>query len=183
MQRINTLLFLLVVCFATALQAQAPARKPDPELKKLHVLVGHWTYEGEYKGGPLGPGGKITGEYDAHMILGGFFVQDQSTERGAMGETRSLGITGYDPANKNFTYNGYGSDGSTFSGTVTISGNTLTWAGKFVIAGKQYQFKEPFVLAPDLMGGTARAEISADGKMWTPFFEAKYTKAKPAPKK
>jgi len=59
MQRISALLFLLVFCFATAMQAQAP--KPDPEMKKLGVLVGHWTYEGEYKPGPLGPGSKIVG--------------------------------------------------------------------------------------------------------------------------
>ena len=53
MQRISILLFLLVFCSATAMQAQAPAPKPDPEVKKLHVWVGHWTYEGEYKPGPL----------------------------------------------------------------------------------------------------------------------------------
>jgi hypothetical protein len=33
------------------------------------------------------------------------------------------------------------------------------------------------------MSGTEKAEISADGKTWTPFFEGKYTKAQPAPKK
>ena len=42
---------------------QAPAPQPDPEVKKLQVLVGHWTFKGEYKAGPLGPGGKVAGEY------------------------------------------------------------------------------------------------------------------------
>jgi hypothetical protein len=36
---------------------QAPAPQPDPEVKKLQALVGHWTFKGEYKAGPLGPGG------------------------------------------------------------------------------------------------------------------------------
>jgi hypothetical protein len=53
MQRISALLLLLVFCSATAVQAQAPAPKPDPALKKLHALVGHWTYEEEWKAGPL----------------------------------------------------------------------------------------------------------------------------------
>ncbi len=183
MQRISMLLLLLVVCFATAVLAQAPAPKPDPALRKLSVLVGHWTYDGEYKPGPLGPGGKITGVYDAHMILGGFFMQAQETEKGAMGETRNLEIDAYDPVNKTFTSDLYQSDGTKFSGTLTVAGNTITWAGRWVIAGRTYYFKEPFVLAPDLMSGAAKGEISTDGKTWTPFFEGKFTKAKPAPKK
>lgn len=46
MQRFRILPLLLVACFATALLAQAPSSTPksDPELKKLAVLVGHWTY-------------------------------------------------------------------------------------------------------------------------------------------
>jgi hypothetical protein len=165
------------------MQAQTAAPKPDPALRKLHVLVGHWTYEGEYKPGPLGPGGKVTGEYAAQMILGGFFLQGRYTEKGATGEARFLEIDGYDAANKNLTFHLYADDGSTFSGVLTASGNTFTWTGKLVTGGKQYQIKEPFVCAGDFMSGTQRGEVSADGKTWTPFFEAKYTKAKPAAKK
>jgi hypothetical protein len=73
MTRITVLLFALVVCFATAAQAQTQAPKPDPALKKLAVRVGHWTYEGENNPGPLGLGGKYTGEATCQMILGGFF--------------------------------------------------------------------------------------------------------------
>jgi hypothetical protein len=100
-----------------------------------------------------------------------------------MGETQYLEIDAYDPVNKNFTSSMYGDDGSKFSGTVTVSGNTLTWAGKFVVGGKPYMIREPFVFAANLMSATAKAEISVDGKTWTPFFEAKFTKAKPASKK
>ena len=172
---------LMSLLFAVAAQAQAP--KPDPELKKLQVLAGHWTYEGEYKAGPLGPGSKITGEYTGQMILGGFFYQEQEIEKGPTGETRTISIYAYDPVNKNFAFNSYQSDGSTYSGAVTINGNKWTWAGKLVVAGKQYLFKAPYTLAPDLMSATMNVEISVDGKTWTPFFEAKWTKTKPAPKK
>ena len=83
MHRFRILPSLLAACCATALLAQAPssAPKPDHKLKKLAVLVGHWTYEGEYKPGPLGPGAKIKGAYDAHMILGGFFLQEEQVEK------------------------------------------------------------------------------------------------------
>ena len=70
-----------------------------------------------------------------------------------------------------------------FSGTITITGNTWTIAGKGVAAGKPYQFKGTFVLAPDLASGTYKTEISADGKTWTPLGESRYTKVPPAPKK
>jgi hypothetical protein len=183
MKRLVIALSVVALIFPVVILAQTQAPKPDPGLKKLQVLVGHWTYEGEYKAGPLGPGGKITGEYTGEMILGGFFYQDREIEKGSTGEMHNLGMYAYDPVNKNFAFNLYQDDGSTCSGTLTISGNTLTWAGKLVVAGKQYQFKEPFILTPDLMTGTAKCEISVDGNTWIPFFEGKFAKAKPAPKK
>jgi hypothetical protein len=183
MKRFVVALSVGALIYPAVIAAQTPAPKPDPELKKIQVLEGRWTYEGEYKAGPLGPGGKITGEYTGQVILKGFFFEGRETEKGAMGETRYLEIDAYDPVNRNFTSNMYGDDGTRFSGTVTVNGNTITWEGKWVIAGKQYLFREPFVLAGDLSSATAKGEISADGKTWTPFFEGKFTKAKPAPKK
>jgi len=186
MQRFSVvLLFLLVVCFAAATQAQAPALKPkpDPALQKLHGWVGHWTYEGEYKPGPLGPGGKFTGEYDGKMILGGFLLQARWTEKGPTGETRGLEIYGYDPVNKNFPSAVYMDNGSSLTGVMNISGNTFTFSGKFLAAGKLYEGRVTMINAEDWMSMTLKAEISTDGKAWTPFIESKYTKAKPAPKK
>jgi len=165
------------------ISVNAPAPKPGPEVKKLHVLAGHWTYEGEYKPGPLGPGGKCTGEMTLQMILGGFFLQGRLTEKGPVGETRILYIAGYDPVNKNFPTQFYYDDGSRFSGVLTIAGNTWTYEGKWSVAGKQYQLKVSVMYGPDLTSGTEKAEFSADGKAWTPFLEAEWTKAKPAAKK
>ena len=183
MARTIALLFLLAFCSATAMQAQAPAPKPDPELKKLSVLVGHWTWEGEYKPGPLGPGGKFTNEQTCRMILGGFFLQCQISGKLAGAETRSLEIDGYDPVNKNFSTEGYSGDGSRWSGVITIAGNTWTWADMWAVAGKQYWYKGTFVLAPDLASGTYKEEISVDGTTWTPLGESRVTKTRPAAKK
>ena len=183
MRRITILLFLLVFCSATAIQAQAPAPKPDPEMKKLRSNLGHWTYEGEAKPGPLGPGGKFTGEFDGRMILGGFFFQGWGAEKGPAGEGRYLEIDGYDPVNKTFTGDGYADDGTRFSGVLTIAGNTWTYAGRSVSGGKPHQYKGTFVFAPDFASGTFKEEISVDGKTWIPYGESRWTKAKPAPKK
>ncbi len=183
MRRITILLFLSLFCFATAMQAQAPAPKPGPEVNKLHAVVGHWTFEGEAKPGPLGPGGKFTGESNCQMILGGFFFQCQLTAKVAEQEMRMLEIDGYDPVNKNFSSEFYFAGGNRFSGVLTIAGNTWTYAGKWAMGGKQYQLKENFILAPDLTSATDKSEISVDGKTWTTFGETKWTKAQPAPKK
>jgi len=183
MRRICVLLFLLAVCFVTAVQAQAPAPKPGPEIKKLNVWLGHWTYDGEYKAGPLGPGGKMSGVYDGQMILGGFFFQGRWTEKGPMGESRGFELEAYDPVNKNFAADMYMDDGSRFSGVLTVAGNNFTWAGKCLIAGKQYMGKASMALSADLMTLTLSTQISADGKTWTPFSEIKYVKTKPAAKK
>lgn len=72
----------LTLNFAVVVAAQTSAPKPDPALHKLQVLVGHWTYQGEYKAGLLGFVGKITGVYDCQPILGGFFLQAEETEKG-----------------------------------------------------------------------------------------------------
>ena len=183
MKRTVALLFLLAFCSVTAMQAQAPASKPAPEVKKLHAVVGHWRYEGEAEPGPWGPGGKLTGEYTGQMIHGGFFLQGRWTEKGPAGEARGLEIDGYDPVNKNLSGQYYIDDGSTFSGVITITGNTWTYAGKMVIAGEQYQYKETFIVATDLMSGTDKGEISVDGKTWAPLREVKWTKVQPAAKK
>jgi hypothetical protein len=188
MQRFHILLLLLVACFASAVSAQTPAAapKPDPEFKKFaDHRVGHWTYEGEYKPGPLGPGGKVTGTSTYQMILGGFFVERRDTEKDAKGvESQDLALDGYDPVNKNFTTTEFGDDGGIYSGVFTLSGNTGTWSGKSIsVAGKQYSFRGTTIYAADWMSSTNKGEVSSDGKTWVPFSEIKYTKVKPAPKK
>ena len=182
MTRISILLFFLVVSSATAMRAQAPAPKPDPALKKLGVWVGHWAFDGEQKPGPLGPGSKVTGEGNCHTILGGFFLQCQVSGKVAESEMRVLEIYGYDAVNKDFPAEWYFGDGSRASWMLTIAGNTSTWAGKWTMAGKQYQVKQNVVLAPDLASQTLRSEVSADGETWAPFFEMNWTKTKPTAK-
>lgn len=184
MRRFKFLLFVLMFSMVFVAHAQAPtAPKPDPELKKLGVLAGHWTYEGEYKPGPLGPGGKFTAEYTAAWKLDGFVLEAVSMEKSASATTHYLEIDEYNSKDKALNWTVWASDGTRMSGTITVSANTITWEGKLVSAGKDYQLKFPFTLSADRMSGTFKAEISADGKTWMPWVEGKYTKTEAAPKK
>jgi hypothetical protein len=98
-------------------------------------------------------------------------------------ETRLLEVDGYDPVNKNFFSEFYSDDGSRFSGALTITGNTWTYAGKFVTSGKQYPYKATLACAPDLASCTYKDQLSPDGEKWTPLYDLKFTKVRPPAKK
>jgi hypothetical protein len=183
MKRIAFAVGLVVLVFAVAVSAQTVAPKPGPEHKKVEVFVGHWTYEGEYKAGPLGPGGKATGEYTAQMILGGFFVQGHWVEKGGSGVSRGFETFGYNPATNNYLQSQYTDDGGMASGEITVSGNIWNYSGVMFTAGKQYKLRNTLTFAADLMSIVMKAEISTDGSSWTPFWDFKFTKTKPEIKK
>lgn len=179
MKRAAFLVGLVILVFSVSVWAQTTAPKPAPELKKFDFAVGHWTYVGEYKAGPFGPGGKVTGEMVGKWILGGFFFENQATEKWPMGVSHVIEIFGYDPVNKNYFSTEYHEDGSMMSGTYVFIGNTFTYTGK---SSAGPMIKMVLTIAADQMSLTAKGEISADGKTWAPFFEGKYTKTEPAPK-
>jgi Protein of unknown function (DUF1579) len=178
MKRIGIVVGLFVLVFAVSLWAQAAAPKPAPELNKFDFAVGHWTYIGEYPAGPMGPASKVTGELTINKILGGFFFQNQGTEKGPLGVSHVIEIFGYDPANKNYFSTEYHEDGSMMSGAYVFVGNTFAYTGKSTAGA---MFKMTMTVAADQMSFTAKGEISIDGKTWAPFFEGKYTKTAPAP--
>jgi hypothetical protein len=100
-----------------------------------------------------------------------------------MGEWQGLPIWGYDPVNKNYPHHNYVNNGGCISGVFTVSGNTWTWAAKWPVGGKDYQVRGTFTYAADLMSMTDTAELSVDGKTWTPLREGKWTKVPPTAKK
>ena len=177
MQKMASLFPLVALCFVPVVQAQSPP-KPDPELKKLEVLVGHWTYDGEYKSGFWGPGGKKQGEATYSFILNDFVLEGQETEKSAEGQSHLLEIDAYDVANRHISSTVYTDDGTTYSAVMILAGNTITWEGTVSFAGQQFRVRAPFVLSGDGRSGTARGELSPDGKTWQTYFEAKYSKTK-----
>jgi hypothetical protein len=170
-------LALGLVCTLLMAGAQAQAPKPGPEQKRLDVFVGNWTFEGEAKPGPGGPGGKVTGT-DRNQMLGGFFMERRFEEKGPMGELRGVLILGYDPTKKTYIASGFDSAGGFSSGTIAVSGNTWTFSASGVSGGKPMQTRCPLTFAAGNNSFTVTCEVSTDGKNWTPSFEGRWTKSR-----
>ena len=179
MKRSSFAVGLILLVFAISLRAQTQAPKPDPEIGKFDVFLGHWTYVTEYKASPLGPASKTSGEFTCRKILGGFFFQNEFIERGSGGETRAIEMIGYDTVNKKFFTHEYVSTGMMFSGTYAPNGNSWSYAGKLMVMGKPYLIRTVLTPAADSTSFTVKGEISSDGKAWAPFFEALNTRARP----
>lgn len=60
MKRVIILAAVALLTAAAAAQETAP--KPGPEVKKLEVMAGAWSVEGDVKPNPMGPGGKMSEE-------------------------------------------------------------------------------------------------------------------------
>jgi Protein of unknown function (DUF1579) len=81
--------------------------KPSPEHQRLGAFVGNWTFEGELKPGPMGPGGKMTGTDRIEWAPGNFFVQRnyQGKSPNVPGEMQGTEILAWDGAKKIYTFN------------------------------------------------------------------------------
>jgi len=178
MKRMAVQVAVLLAC-AASLSGQAPtAPKPGPEHERLGVFVGNWTFVGEMKPGPMGPGGKMTGSDRLQWMPGNFFVERRFEGKGPMGQISGLEILGYDAAKKAHTFTFVDSMGSMGAGTMTVSGNTWTFNGTTSMGGKSMQ--ERCTLEFGAGGGTLKIACgsSPDGKSFTPMFEGTATKSK-----
>jgi len=180
MKRISLLFSVLVICFAALIHAQTAPPKPDPELQKYRVWLGHWRGVIEYPSGQ-----KVPVEETFEMILGGFFMQARVSwpEFGS----HDLWIQGYDPTKRNYPVMWYsGNNGRIRSGTLTVDGNiwTLTSNGPwFSSDGKENLVRITTTFPADSTSRQEKGEVSEDSKTWATFYEYKATKTKPAAKK
>jgi len=71
MKKAGITLAVCTILAAAALAQEMP--KPGPELKKLDVLTGSWTLDGEMKPGAMGPGGKMTEIQKCEWMMAHFF--------------------------------------------------------------------------------------------------------------
>lgn len=162
-----------------ALVAQKPEMpKPGPEHQKLGAFVGNWTFEGETKPGPMGPGGKMTGKDRIQWLPGQFFVERRFEGKGPMGEMKGLEVLGYDSGKKAYTFNFFDSMGVVGSGTMTVSGETWTATGTGNMGGTTFHDRCTLAFGAGSSTLTIKCEMSSDGKTWAPSFEGKATKAK-----
>jgi hypothetical protein len=142
MRRPATLLAFVIALASCAVvtRAQTPmAPKPSPEVKKLAVMVGKFTNEGEMKAGAMGPNSpaqKATGTDDCRWVASGFGVLCNSNVALAGMKATEVAIIYYDPASRMYHYHSVDSAGDIDNATGTVSGDTWTWTGETIEGGK-----------------------------------------------
>jgi len=138
------LLSFVLACASSAIvahaQSQAPP-KPGPEVKKLAVMVGRFTNEGEVKAGALGPNSpamKVSGIDECRWTAGGFGLD--CTETVDIGGTKEIEtyIVYYNTISKKYEEHGFRSTGETENQTGTVSGDTWTWPGEGVLGDRVF---------------------------------------------
>ncbi len=152
--------------------------KPAPELRKLEYFAGNWTWEGDMKPGPMGPGGKMIMTEDNKWMDGGFFLTMQSEFKSpAMGSGSGMAYMGYDAGNKVYTYDEFNSMGESQHSTGTVDGDTWTWIGEQHLGG--HTMKTRFIMkALSATSYTFQFEMSPDGSNWSTVMDGKATKEK-----
>lgn len=163
-----------MICLSVvAAAAQTPMPKPGPEHKRLEVFVGNWTFEGQFNGGTIGQGGKITGT-ETNQMPGGFFVERHYKEKGPAGERRGVHVFGYDPVKKTYVTSDFDSMGGYGSGTASVSGNTWTFSEQRVGGGKLLRNQCVLKFASGNRSFTVSCKVSTDGRSWTSGFEGRW---------
>ena len=91
--RRTTLCVALLTMSVAGLAGQAPAPpKPGPEHQRLGAFVGNWTFVGEMKAGPMGPGGKMTGADRIQWFADNLAIERRFDGKGPMGSINGLEI-------------------------------------------------------------------------------------------
>ena len=171
-----TIALVLMCLFIGLALSQTPTQppKPGPEHKKLGYWVGTWSIESDTKASPLGPAGKATGT-DRVESLGGFFLVFNSDSKSPSGNTKGVGIMGYDAELKSYTYAAASSDGSSTTARGSVSGNTWTWTWESKTAGKttKGRFTE---IAASPTSYTFKSELADEKGAYAVIEEGKATK-------
>jgi len=154
--------------------AQEPA--PGPEVQKLAYYLGTWQGEGETKGGPFGPAGKLSSTTSCEWFAGGFQLVCRGEENGPTGRRAFLNIRSYDEKAKSYVEYGISSLGeSEYNTGGSIIGNQRKFAFSVDMDGKPLGLRYTEVQeSPTFF--TYQAEASVDGGPWTVIAEGRVTK-------
>lgn len=160
---------------ALAAVAQMEVPKPGPEHKKLDVLAGSWTLDGDMKPSPMGPGGKMTETEKCDWMDGGFFLVCHTDFKSSMGDGAGLSILGYSADDKSYTYREYNSWGESMESKGSVDNDTWTWTNDEKMGGTIMKGRFTMkLLSPTSY--TFTFEMSQDGTKWTTVMDGKATK-------
>jgi hypothetical protein len=177
---LTTLVLIAAVSAAAAEVAAAqaaPPSKPGPEHARLGFFVGRWKAEGEFKPGPMGPGGKFTATDTCEWFEGRFSVVCRSEGQMPTGPSRSIGILGYSPEEKVYTYYGVDNTSMTMSSVPkgTVQGKTWTYTDQGTMGGQPFKSRVT-IQEESPTAYTFRIEFQGPDGKWTPMMESRNTK-------
>lgn len=178
MRRLAVVVAVVLMCAGVIIAQKQEMPKPGPEHQRLGAFVGNWTFAGEMKPGPMGPGGKLTGTDRVEWAPGNFFVQRSYSGNSPMGEMQGIEIFAYDGAKKVYTFNAFDSTGMMGSGTMTVKGNTWTTTGTSTMGATTMRDRCTLEFGAGGSTLTIKCAMSAAGKTWTPTIEGTATKTK-----
>jgi Protein of unknown function (DUF1579) len=176
--KLTTLAVIAALSAVGAQVAEAQAPQPTAEHKRLGYFVGKWKVEGEMKPGPMGPGGKFTSSDTCEWFEGGFSVICRSEGKMPAGQVKSLGILGYSPEEKVYTYYGTDNSGMGMASVPkgTLQGDTWTYNDESTMGGAKVKSRVTIKeLSPT--SHTFRMEFQGPDGKWMPAMESKSTKA------
>lgn len=175
----STLSAAIAVGFlTTVVAAQQPPAPPKPgaEQKRLAYFAGDWTFQGEAKPSPMGPGGKINVTESCAWFAGGFHLVCKSKGTGPMGPATGQATMSYDAGRKAYLYHAISSRGDAIAVRGQVDGKVWTWADEMTADGKTMKIRAT-VTEESPTAYSFKLEVGDGGSM-TVIEEGKATKAK-----
>jgi hypothetical protein len=126
---------------AVAAQSPAQAPKPGAEHKRLDYFAGTWTFQGDTKPSPMGPGGKTSFTETCTWFAGGFHLVCSSKGTGPMGPSTGQGTMSYDAARKTYVYHAITSRGDVIYARGQVNGKVWTWTDEIPMEGKTLRIR------------------------------------------
>jgi len=161
----SCLLALILLGGAGLVQAQQGPPKPGPEHQKLARFVGKWNGKGEMKPGPFGPGGPMTWTEECEWFSGNFSVVCKSEGNGPTGAMKGLGVMGYNPEEKSYTYYGLDNSGWQDHSKGSVKDKVWTYTSTSMMGGKTFHSRMLITEVSDTKQ-TFTWDMSEDGKTW-----------------
>jgi len=161
------------------LSLPAGGAKPGagPELERLGLLVGSWKLDGESKGSPFMPTGKISAILDCQWFSGGSQLVCLYNMMYPNGPVQELSIYGYDPEAKAYWNYDMDSTGLSGFGKVVIQKDVWTHVWDFKVGGQAVRLQ---LVLSDVTPTACiwKNYYSMGGGPWTPIAEGTGIKVK-----
>ena len=175
MRQAGIILAAAAVSTAVAL-AQQTAPKPGPEIKKLDVMAGAWSVEGDVKPNDMGPGGKMSEDEKCDWEEGDFYLVCHTDFKSAnFGNGSALSIFGYSPADKAYIYREFNSWGEEMDSKGSVDGDTWTWTNDEKMGDKTMKGRYTMKFTSS-SSYSFTYEMSPDGAKWTTVVDGKASK-------